>query len=352
MHHTVKIGERIVGDGYPVFLIAEAGVNHNGDLETAKKLIDIAIEVGADAVKFQTYKTENLILENVDKAQYQRSTTGKDGSQADMLRSLEIDRAFHKALIEHCEDRNIIFLSTPYGAESLALLIDLNVPAIKIASTDTTNLKFLAQVGECAKPVILSTGMSSLSEIEKAFSCLKENGCTEIAILKCTSNYPTKPENVNLRGLTTLKNCFDTVIGFSDHTQGVGASPFAAAMGAKIIEKHFTLDKSMEGPDHKASLSPDQLDRWVKEIRKVELMLGKKELMPTKSEKEIKRVLQKCLVSQVKLKKGVPISKENIDAKRTGGVGIPAIDFENVIGLKPVSDINENKPIFWWDLCR
>ena len=337
----------MIGPGNPCFIIAEAGVNHNGSLDLAKKLIDVAAKSGADAVKFQTFKTENVILTDIEKAPYQKGTTNATESQTEMLKKLETDEGFHVSLVEYCTEKNIIFLSTPYGEESLNLLMELGVPAIKIASTDTTNLLFLEQVAKSGKPVILSTGMCSLAEIEQAYNCLRENGCEQLALLKCTSNYPTDISEVNLRAIKTLENCFDAVIGFSDHTEGIGASPYAVAMGAKIVEKHFTLDKKMEGPDHQASLSPEELILWVEEIRKVEQMLGSSEVFPTKSENETKKALQKCLVSKVDFRKGDIITRKNIAAKRTGGKGISALEFYNVLGLKLTSNISPNQPIYW-----
>jgi len=347
MIKSFSIGNRNIGPDCPCFIIAEAGVNHNGSLNLAKKLIDVAVKAGADAVKFQTFKTEKLILDNIEKAPYQKGTTYITESQTEMLKKLEIDEGFHVALIKYCADRNIIFLSTPYDEESLNLLMELGVPAIKIASTDTTNLLFFEHVAKKGKPVILSTGMCSLSEIEQAYKCLKENGCKELALLKCTSNYPTNLNELNLRAMITLKNCFDAVIGFSDHTEGICASPYAVAMGAKIVEKHFTLDKNMEGPDHKASLSPDELILLVEEIRKVEQMLGSREVFPTESEKETKKALQKCLVSKVDFRKGDIITRKNIAAKRTGGRGIPALEFYKVLGLELTRNTSANQPIYW-----
>ncbi len=352
MENLINIKNKIIGDGYPCFIIAEAGVNHNGSLDLAKKLIDLAAKAGADAVKFQTFKTEDLILDDIEKALYQKGTTGADESQTEMLKRLEIDQDFHVALMKYCAERNIIFLSTPYEEESLNLLIELGVPAIKIASTDITNLLFLEKVAKKGKPVILSTGMSSFLEIELAYQCLKENGCKEIALLKCTSNYPTGFGEVNLMAMVTMKNSLDAVIGFSDHTEGLGVSPYAVALGAKIVEKHFTLDKNLPGPDHKASLSPVELVLWVKEIRKVEQILGRSEIFPAESEKETKKLLQKCLVSKVDLRKGEKITRENIVAKRTGGRGICAGESYQVLGLKLTHDIPKDQPIFWSYLER
>ena len=352
MPDSITIGGKRIGDGHPCFIIAEAGVNHNGKLDLAKQLVDVAVKAGVDAVKFQTYKTDDLILADIEKASYQKGTTSAGESQTAMLKRLEIDKAFHVELINYCEEKNILFLSTCYDEDSLNLLIELGVPAIKIASTDTTNLLFLEQVAKTGKPVILSTGMCSLVEIEQAYQCLKENGCKELALLKCTSNYPTDLNEVNLRAMGTLKQSFNAIIGFSDHTEGLVASPYAVAMGASIIEKHFTLDKRLEGPDHQASLSPDELVLWVKEIRKVEQMLGESEIKPTASEKETKKALQKCLVSKGNLKKGDTITRDNIAAKRTGGRGICALEFYNVLGLELTRDIPKNQPIDWSDLRK
>lgn len=346
----IKIGTHQIGEGFPCFIIAEAGVNHNGDLKTAKRLIEAAAQSGADAVKFQTFKVDKLILEDVGKAPYQTRTTDKKVSQADMLRRLQIDENFHSELQRHCKKNDILFLSTPYDDDSLNLLISLDVAAIKVASTDATNLLFLEKIAASGKPVILSTGMCTLFEIEMAYRCLRENGCEQLIILKCTSDYPTSFEEVNLRSMATLSTIFDTPIGFSDHTEGIGASPYAVALGAKVIEKHFTLDKNMTGPDHKASLSPSQLSAWIEEIRKVEEMLGSREIFPTKSELVNKKSLQKCIVTKMKVAKGVRISRDNITAKRTGGIGISALYLHDVIGLQTNCDIGSNKPVHWWML--
>ncbi|MDP8210684.1 MAG: N-acetylneuraminate synthase [Candidatus Stygibacter australis] len=342
-----KIGNRIIGNAHKCFLIAEAGVNHNGDLETARKLIDIAVDAGADAVKFQTFITKNLLLNDIEKAPYQKVTSKKDESQTEMIKHLELDRDFHLQLVDYCSKKQIIFLSTPYCLESLDLLVELDVPAIKIASTDATNLIFLEQVAKCKKPILLSTGMCSLAEIEQAYQCLKQNGCQDISIFKCTSNYPTEAVEVNLRAILTLRNAFDVVIGFSDHTEGVGASPYAVTMGAKIIEKHFTISKDMKGPDHKASLNPDELRKWVKEIRKVEVMLGSKSVYPTASEQLNKNYLQKNLVAKSRIEKGELLTKDKLAAKRTGGIGIRANAYKEIIGSRATRTIDENHPIMW-----
>jgi N,N'-diacetyllegionaminate synthase len=350
MADSFLIGKKSVGADSPCFIIAEAGVNHNGSIEIAKRLIDVAIEAGVDAVKFQTFKTENVILDNVEKASYQKVTTTGNENQSEMIQKLEIDKEFHVELLNYCSESNVIFLSTPYDSDSLQLLEELDISAFKIASTDTTNLLFLEEVAKCGKPIILSTGMCTLGEIEQAYKCLKDNGCKNISVLKCTSNYPTADNEVNLRAMSTLKKCFDSVIGFSDHTEGVGASPYAIALGAKIVEKHFTIDKSMAGPDHQASLSPVELKKWVDEIRKVEEILGSAAVGPTKSELENKISLQKCIVTQGGLNKNDIISRNNITSKRTGGVGIPASFLYKILGLRTSKPIATNKPLLWGDL--
>jgi N,N'-diacetyllegionaminate synthase len=352
MDQVMKIGKHQVGINQPCFIIAEAGVNHNGSLDLAKKLIDSAVAAGVDAVKFQTFKTEDLILENIEKASYQKVTTSAAETQTQMLKKLEIDKEFHLSLIDYCRQRSITFLSTCYEEKSLSLLIELNLPAVKIASTDTTNLLFLERVAQTKKPVILSTGMCSLEEVRLAYECLGKNGCSQLALLKCTSNYPTEPREVNLKGMESLKQNFNAIIGFSDHTPGIGASPYAVALGAKIVEKHLTLDKNLPGPDHRASLSPQELKAWVTEIRKVEEMLGNANINPTSSEKETKKALQKSLVSKVNLKKGAVISRENIVAKRTGGSGILASESYEALGSTLIKDIAVNQPILWSDVTK
>ena len=346
----MKIGTRLIGEGQSCFVIAEAGVNHNGQIELAEKLVDIAADAGADAVKFQTYKTSELILPDIEKAPYQKRTTNESEGQRQMLESLEIDEAFHRRVIRRCEEKGILFLSTPYDAPSLDLLIGLNVPAVKIASTDATNLLFLQRVARSGKPVILSTGMTTLGEIEKAVDCLRANGCTNLALLKCTSDYPTAPSEVNLSAMIRLARYYDGVVGFSDHTRGVGASPYAVAMGAHIVEKHFTADQSLPGPDHQASLSPEELSLWIKSVREVETYLGNSRIGPTESEKVNRRSLQKNLVARVDIASGTVIEASHLAAKRTGGRGISAIHCFDIVGSKAVQNIEINTPLFWKDL--
>lgn len=348
----MEIDGKKIGEGYPVYVIAEAGVNHNANLENALKMIDVAFECGADAIKFQTFKTSSLIIRDVDKAPYQRKTTSELENQAEMLQKLEIDELFHHEIVKYCKYKGITFLSTPYDEISLNLLIKLQIPAIKIASTDTTNLLLLEKVGKAGLPVILSTGMCNMKEIERSYYTLKKNGCSELALLKCTSNYPTSLTEVNFKGLLTLAGKFNEITGFSDHTSGIGASPYAVAYGAKIIEKHFTLDKSMDGPDHRASLTPIELKSLIEEIRKVETMGGSSVIEPTESEITNKCFLQKCFVASKNINKGSKLSRANLIAKRTGGEGIPAGELYNILGRLVGGNIQKGKIINFGDLLE
>ena len=352
MSRLMHIGKHTIGEGNPCFIIAEAGVNHNGNLKMAKRLIDAAHNARVDAVKFQSFKTENIIIEGVKKVSYQKRTTSANESQGAMLKRLEIDKGFHLELLKYCKKKKIMFLSTCTEEDSLNLLLELDVPALKIASMDTVNPLLLEKAAKSRKPVILSTGMSSQAEIEFACKCLRKNGCKELALLKCTSNYPTSLDNVHLKAMLTMQNEFDAIIGFSDHTEGLGASPYAVALGAKIVEKHFTLDKNLKGPDHKASLSPQELILLVKEIRRVEKMLGAAEIRPTASERETSRALRKSLVLKVDLKKGDTLTRLNMTTKRTGGLGIPSIEFYDVLGQVLASDISKDRPIHWSNLVK
>jgi len=351
--HSFKIDNRNIGLGAPVYLIAEAGVNHNGQIELARKLVDAAVEAQVDAVKFQSFVVEELVLKSVRKAPYQETTTGAGQSQFYMLKTFEIDRAFHYEIIDYCKKKGVTFMSTPYDETSLDLLLEIDAPALKIASTDTTNLFFLEKIARSGKPVILSTGMSGLFEIEQSYRCLRENGCQELALLKCTTNYPTIPEEVNLNAMQTMRHVFaDAVIGFSDHTEGVGASPFAVAAGAKIIEKHFTLDKEMSGPDHRASLSPNELKLWVQQIRYAEKLLGRPEITPTKSERHTRKAMQKCLVARREIKAGDLLSRENLAAKRTDGVGVPVSFAYWALGKKATQPIEVDGIVHWSTLAE
>ncbi len=334
---SVKIGDFIVSGDSKTFIIAEAGVNHNGNMEIAKQLIDVAVKSRVNAVKFQAFKTEELILKNIKKAPYQINTSGSGESQFEMLKKLELSKANLFELKKYCDRKGIIFLVTPFDEYSLNMLDELNLPAYKIASTDTTNLLFLKEAAKKGKPIILSTGMSFLKEIE---SVLEEVGRInkDVILLQCTANYPIHDYECNLRVIPNFMKKFNILVGYSDHTAGIGAGPYAVVMGAKVIEKHFTLNKRFKGPDHKASLEPGELGFFVEEIRRAENYLGSGLKEPTLSEKDTRKSLQKCLVAKKEIRKGETFSKNNIIAKRTGGLGISALSVGEIFGKSSKRD--------------
>ncbi len=327
----LKIQDKVISEKSPTFIIAEAGVNHGGDMHIAKKLIEIASNAGADAVKFQTFKSENLILKDVVKAPYQQKTTNTEESQYDMLKKLEVSREQNLDLKRYCEEKNIIFLTTPFDESSLDEIDELDLPAYKVASTDTTNLPFLKKIAQKGKPIFLSTGMTYLAEVQMALETINEYN-QDVVLLQCTANYPIADSEANLSVINTFKYHFNVLVGYSDHTEGLGAAAFAIPMGAKVVEKHFTIDKSLEGPDHRASLSPDELKEFVKIVRKVDAFMGSNIKKPNLSETKTRASLQKCLVAQCEIQKGEVFSEENIIAKRTGGIGISPIYYQDLIG--------------------
>jgi len=340
----IHIDKTIISGESRTFIIAEAGVNHGGSMKIAKRLIDLAAKANADAVKFQAFKADNLVLNNVKKAPYQKETTSANESQYEMLKQLEVTQAQNLELKKYCEEKGIIFLTTPFDEDSLDELDMLDLPAYKIASTDTTNIPFLKKVARKGKPIFLSTGMSYLSEVEKALKAIYEYN-QEVVLLQCTANYPIRDDEANLSVINTYKNTFNVLVGYSDHSVGVGAAPFAIPMGAKVVEKHFTLDKSDSGPDHAASLSPSELIDFVATVRKVDSYMGSGVKKPSSSEQLTRKTLQKCLVSSQKIRKGELFSEQNIVAKRTGGVGISPIDFEKVVGKAASKDYHMNEVI-------
>ncbi len=344
-NEEIKVGKAIISNkSDKVFIIAEAGVNHGGDMSLALKLIDLAADAGADAVKFQTFKAKDLILDNVKKAPYQLKTTSQTQSQFEMLKSLEVTKEQNLKLKQHCELRNILFLTTPFEESSLEDLDELNLAAYKIASTDTTNIPFLKKVAAKGKPIFLSTGMTYLDEIEIVLEELLPIN-KDIVLLQCTANYPIVDTDANLKTMDTLKSRFDMILGYSDHTVGVGAAPYAIPMGARVVEKHFTWDKSLEGPDHKASLSPEELKAFVQEVRRVEKFLGFSQKLPTLAETRTRASLQKCLVATRAIKQGEVITEEMFIAKRTGGVGISPLYYKSVLGKTALCDIAINNII-------
>lgn len=341
-----KIRNRPISEQEKTFIIAEAGVNHNGDMRLAKEMIDVAVESNVDAIKFQTFKAEKLIIKNIEKAPYQKVTTNSGESQYDMLKRLEVTKEQTKELMDYCEKKNIIFLSTPFEKTSLDELDELGVSAFKIAATDLTNIQFLRQVAEKGRPIILSAGMCYLEEVERALDEIYPIN-KNLILLQCTANYPIQDAEANINVIKTFQKKFDVLVGYSDHSQGVGASPYAVAIGAKVIEKHFTLDKDMEGPDHKASVTPEELKQLVSDIRRVEKYLGDGIKMPSCSEQMTRKSLQKCLVASRSIKTGEPFDNDNIIAKRTNGVGISALYFDNVVERIAKRDYSLDEIIYW-----
>lgn len=316
-----------------VFIIAEAGVNHNGCMNVAKKLIDIAVNAGADAVKFQTFRAESLVGKDVQKADYQKSTTDAEESQFDMIKKLELDINAHKELMAYCMSKGITFLSTPFDLESIDLLCDLGLKIFKIPSGEITNLPYLRKIGSLNKQVILSTGMADLGEIEDALDVIISSGTDrkKITILHANTEYPTPMEDVNLKAMQSIAEAFKISVGYSDHTLGIEVDIAAVAMGARVIEKHFTLDKKMDGPDHKASLEPDELYAMVKAIRNIEVALGQGIKKPSGSEQKNIQVARKSIVASRAINKGELFSDENLTTKRPAN-GITPMRWDEIVG--------------------
>ncbi len=351
------------------FIIAEAGVCHDGSLDKAKLLVDIAKDSGADAVKFQTWITEELIIPNTKKADYQKERTSSNESQFDMIKNLELTYKDFEKLKRYCEEKNILFLSTPDEEKSAKFLIEeLNLPIIKIGSGELTNIGFLKYVASYQKKIIISTGMSNIeqiTDIQKKISKINNN----LIFLHCTSEYPTKYEDANLNSMLTIREKTGGIVGYSDHTLGIECSLVAVSLGAKIIEKHFTHDPLADGPDHKFALSSSQLKELVLEIRKLEKIQNKKEYVknkigtkfydlirgsydkiPTKTELKNKKVLQKSIVSSFNLEKGDTLTKNNTSMKRADGKGIRPEEIKKILGKKTKKSIQKNKIIVMEDL--
>ena len=326
------------------FIIAEAGVNHNGSMELAKKLIDAAAEAKVDVVKFQTFKTENLVCKNAAKAEYQEKTTFKNESQFEMLKKLELDIEAHKVLMDYCEAKGIMFLSTAFDLESIDVLNELGMEIFKVPSGEITNYPYLKKIGKLKKKVILSTGMSYMEEVQDAIKVLNENGTRDITVLHCNTEYPTPIEDVNLNAMNTIKESFNIEVGYSDHTKGIEVPIAAVAMGAKVIEKHFTLDKNMEGPDHKASLEPNELKDMVNAIRNIEKALGNGIKEPSKSEIINLKIVRKSIVANGLIKKGEKFTEDNLTCKRPGD-GISPMRWEEVVGKIANKDFYEDEMI-------
>lgn len=326
-----------------VYIIAEAGVNHNGSFELACRLVDAAKKTGVDCIKFQTFKSENLVSRSAKKAEYQKKTTG-DSSQHAMLKKLELSFDEFLQLKKYCEKVQIRFLSTPFDFDSIAFLSSIDMPFWKVPSGEVTNLPYLVALAKTGKPVVMSTGMCTLQEIRDAIAVLKQNGTKDIKLLHCNTEYPTPFEDVNLKAMKTLRDEFQLEVGYSDHTKGIEVPIAAVALGATIIEKHFTLDRNMEGPDHKASLEPDELAKMVSSIRNIEKALGNGKKVPSASEKKNIAVARKSIVAKTIIKAGDIFTEHNITVKRPG-TGISPMKWFEVLGTKAVRDFEEDELI-------
>lgn len=326
-----------------IIIIAEAGVNHNGSLVLAKKLIDAASSSGADIVKFQTFQANNLTIKNASKAEYQKKTTDKNENQFEMVKKLELSEAMHHELIAYCQQKNIIFLSTPFDHESIELLNRLGLDTFKIPSGEITNLPYLRHIGGLNKQIILSTGMANLGEIEAALNVLTQAGTAKekITVLHANTEYPTPMCDVNLRAMQTIAQAFGVKVGYSDHTLGIEVPIAAVAMGAVVIEKHFTLDRNMDGPDHKASLEPDELKAMVLAIRNIEQALGNGTKQASPSESKNMAIARKSIIAKTAIKKGDLFSAENLCVKRPG-TGINPMRWDEIIGTPAQRDYKED----------
>lgn len=326
-----------------VYIIAEAGVNHNGSFELACKLVDAAKDAGVDCIKFQTFKSSKLVSHNAQKAEYQKDTTG-EGSQVDMLKKLELSYEEFVALKDYCDKVGICFLSTPFDFDSIEFLNSIDMPFWKIPSGEVTDYPYLVALARTGKPVVMSTGMCEMDEIEAAIKVLKDNGTNDIKLLHCNTEYPTPFEDVNLKAMQAMRDAFDLEVGYSDHTKGIEVPVAAVALGATIIEKHFTLDRNMEGPDHKASLEPNELKAMVSSIRHIEKALGSGDKTPSQSEKKNITVARKSIVAKIDIKMGDVLTEDNITVKRPG-TGISPMKWHKVIGTKAVRDFQEDELI-------
>lgn len=340
MIRKIRINNKYIGKNQPVFIIAEAGVNHNGDLKLAKQLIDVAADAGADAVKFQTFDPKTLVTKEAIKAIYQvRNENKGEESQFDMLKRLMLPREWHADLKKYAEAKGLIFMSTPFSLDDATYLRDLGIKVLKVGSTDTENIPYLTEIAKWKIPIILSTGMSGLAKVKTSVSAMKKAGCRDLIVLHCTTNYPTPFEQVNIKAMLTLEKKLGLPIGFSDHTSGIEASVAAVALGAMVIEKHFTVSKALPGPDQQASLEPSELKSLVSSIRNVEKAFGTGKKKPFASELEIAKVARKSLVTARFIPLGKKITADDIVVKRPG-TGMPPGDLRKIVGRIAKADIS------------
>jgi N-acetylneuraminate synthase len=344
----VKIGDRWIGEDEPCFIIAEAGSNHNRDFNQALKLIDVAVKAGADAVKFQTYSAEKLYSKKTPKMSYlKKENLIKEGESVwDLIKRIEMPREWHKDLADYCTEKELVFLSTPFDLKAVDELEEVGVLAYKIASFEITHLPLLEHTAKTKKPIILSTGMADLSDIELALDVMYRQGNKNVILLHCAINYPPRYEDLNLRAMETMRQAFQLPVGFSDHTLGITSDIAAVALGASVIEKHFTLDRKLPGPDHPFALEPDELKSMVKAIRDTEKALGSQIKKHTEAEEEMYRLARRSLVAACNIPKGAVITCEMIEVKRPG-YGIPPKMLDIVVGRTAKVDIDEDDILTW-----
>mgnify|MGYP001433469042 CR=1 FL=1 len=333
MIKEVEVAGRRIGPGHPCFIIAEAGVNHNGCLATAKLMVDAASEAGADYIKFQTFNAESLVTSTAEKANYQKRPGQPDQSQYEMLKQLELDRSSQEALVEYCRTKPAKFVSSAFDIDSIDLLAELNIPFFKIPSGEITNLNYLRYVGRLNKPIVMSTGIATLDEVKSALNILFDSGVRkeDITLLHCNTEYPTPMCDVNLKAMTSMRDEFDVAVGYSDHSVGLEVPIAAVALGATVIEKHFTLDRNLPGPDHRASLEPLELKSMVKAIRNIESALGDGVKAPRPSELKNIHMIRKSIVASQTIHAGDIFTEDNITVKRPGN-GRSPMEWDNYIG--------------------
>ena len=350
MINDITIGNKLIGSNRPVFVIAEAGVNHNGDIDLAKELISEAKNAGADCIKFQSFKADRVVLDNAPKAQYQKKTTNPAESQLKMLKKLELSEEAHKILFDYCQEIDIMFLSTPYNKKDADLLHQLNVQAYKLSSLHIAEPAFVEYVASKEKPILMSTGMATLSEVDEAVRVVRSI-CKDdqFVLLQCTTNYPSLPEHANIKSMNTMKQAFNLHVGYSDHTQSFTACIVAVALGAKVIEKHFTLDKNLDGPDHSSSESPETFKQLVNIIREAEKTLGSGRKEPVSIELQNAKGIRRSIVAAKNLCKGDVLTKSCVEFKRPAN-GISPSFLNQILGQRVRNDINENSYIKWSDL--
>ena len=331
-----------IGANQPCFIIAEAGVNHNGDIDIALRMVDVALEAGADAVKFQTFSAERLVSPRAPMAQYQLAATGIGDSQLEMLQRLELSRADYRRLVGHCAEAGILFLSTPFDEQSVELLTEFGVSAFKVGSGDVTNVFLIERIASKQKPIIMSTGMATLGEIETALNVISHSGGHEVVLLHCVSSYPTTPADANLRTMQTLAAAFGKPVGYSDHTLGNEVTLAAVALGAAVIEKHFTLDHTLLGPDHRISAEPADLKNLVQGIRKVESAMGTGRKDEVLCEADVARAARRSLAAKTHIAKGETLSRANVTALRPG-TGLPPAFLQYLLGRALRRDVQPNE---------